>query len=136
MTTLSDNMDDYRFKFKKYPELFEMYKVYRKLRLNVTKWSMKESEKAGVKMDQAILDQDTYSRTIFAKAIYDIFNPLKPKLYDTYDKCRVKWDEHFGKKAFEELTDTEKRDLVGLIAKDFNYELPKKYYNKGRGRLF
>ena len=34
----------YRFNFKKYPELLELYKVYRNIRLKATGYSMKNSE--------------------------------------------------------------------------------------------
>lgn len=124
----------YLFKFKKYPELLEMYKVYRKMCLNSTKYSMKESAKAAEKMKKAIADEEKYCHTIFAKAIYEIFNKKKPVLHSLLkDGNYIKWDDFFGERQYDELTNYEKDCLVGLIGKSFNYELPKKYYNRGRG---
>lgn len=120
---------NYRFNFKKYPNLLEMYELYRKLRLKATEYSMKNSASAGEKMMKANAESDNYGYNIFAKAIYDTFAPIKPKLHKRRgESAYFQWKEVFDK-PFEELDINQRKCLVGLIEGKFVYELPLKYYN-------
>ena len=120
---------NYRFNFKKYPELLELYKVYRNIRLKATGYSMKNSESASKKMMKANAEGDDYGYNIFAKAIYDVFAPIKPKLHKRRgESAYFQWDEVFDK-PFEELDINHRKCLVGLIEGKFVYELPLSYYN-------
>lgn len=118
----------YRFNFKNHPELLKLYEKYRKMRMRVVKYSTKNSASAGNKLVNAISQHQEYGRTVLARAVYELFDPIKPLLHNADNDSYVDWDKHFGKK-FEELDDDLKDDLVGLIDGDFIYELPLKFYN-------
>ena len=121
--------EKYRFNFEKYPELLEKYEVYRRLRLEITKYSMKDTNIAGKKLLDANKKFEGYSQNIFAKEIYYIFNSIKPILHKRRgEEGFFKWEEIFGK-PFEELNEKERKCLVGLVDGNFIYELPEKYYN-------
>ncbi|MDE6105309.1 MAG: hypothetical protein K2G38_06500 [Clostridia bacterium] len=114
-------------KYECYPNLLKMHKKYRKMRAVVIRYSVKTSVDAGNKMDKACNDLDAYVRTEYSKAVYDIFNPIKPNLLNRRRGGEFLWDEVFDK-PFEELTYEQKDYLVGLIEHDFVYELPPEYY--------
>ena len=118
----------YRFNFKKYPQLLSVYEEYRKMRMRVVKYSVKNSIGAGNKLENSITRHQDYGRSVLAKAIYDVFDRIKPLLHNADNNTYVEWDEHFGKK-FEDLDNDLKDDLVGLIDGDYIYELPLSYYN-------
>lgn len=119
----------YRFKFEKYPELLEMYEVYRKLELKATGYSMGNSARAGELLEKANQKSSEYGYNILAKAIYDTFASIKPKLHKRRgESAYFQWDEVFDK-PFEELDINQRKCLVGLIEGKFVYELPLKYYN-------
>lgn len=118
----------YRFNFQQYPQLLTMYEEYRKIRMRVVKYSMKNSANAGNKLVDSISQHREYGRTVLAKAIYEVFDSIKPLLHNTDENSYVEWDKHFGKN-FEELDNDLKDDLVGLLDGDFIYELPSSYYN-------
>ena len=118
----------YRFKFQKYPELLIIYEKHRKMRMQVVKYSIKNSSRAGDQLVDAISQHREYCRTVLAKAIFEIFEPIKPLLHNADNDSYIKWDDHFGK-SFTELDDDLKDDLVGLIDGNFIYELPLSYYN-------
>lgn len=118
----------YEFNFKKYPELLELFKKHEKLSSNVIKFSMKNSDGAGDKLLKALEEKNIFARTIFAKAIYEAFNSQKPLLHNMDDDTYEKWDKHFGGVDFESLNNDLRDDLVGLIERNFIYELPSKYY--------
>ena len=120
---------NYRFNFKKYPELLELYEVYRKLELKATGYSMKDSKRAGEQLTKANQKSSEYAYSILAKAIYDVFAPIKPKLHKRRgESAYFQWDEVFDK-PFEELDINHRKCLVGLIEGKFVYELPLSYYN-------
>ena len=56
--------EKYRFNFEKYPELLEKYEVYRRLRLEITKYSMKDTNIAGKKLLDANKKFEDYSQNI------------------------------------------------------------------------
>ena len=114
-----------KFNFDKAPELLETYREYKNLRLKATSLSMKDTKNN--KYDKAATARDEYGRNVFAKMIWDKFSPIAPTLYNGDKEVYVEWVEVFDK-DFEELTDTQKYFLVGLIEKDYIYELPKEYY--------
>ena len=114
-----------KFNFDKAPELLESYREYKTLRLKATSLSMKDTKNS--KYDNAATARDEYGRNVFAKMIWDKFSPIAPTLYNGDKEVYVEWVEVFDK-DFEELTDTQKYFLVGLIEKDYIYELPKEYY--------
>ena len=119
----------YSFKFEKYPELLEMYEEYRKLELKATKYSMSNSERAGELLEKANQKSSEYGYNILAKAVYDTFAPVKPKLHKRRgESAYFQWDEVFDK-PFVELDINQRKCLVGLIEGKFVYELPSKYYN-------
>ena len=118
----------YRFNFKKYPQLLSIYEEYRKIRMRVVKYSMKNSASAGNKLVNSISQHEEYGRTVLAKAVYEVFAPIKPLLHNADNDSYVDWDKHFGT-SFEKLDNDLKDDLVGLIEGDFIYELPLKFYN-------
>jgi hypothetical protein len=60
--------------------------------------------------------------------IYDIFNPLCPILKNADQEVFIEWNKVFDK-PFEQMTDKQKRYLVGLVEGDYIYELPLEYYN-------
>lgn len=120
---------NYRFNFKKYPELLELYEVYRKLELKATGYSMKESKRAGEQLTKANQRSSKYAYSILAKAIYDTFAEIKPILHNAdIGNVYLSWDEVFDK-PFEELDINHRKCLVGLIEGKFVYELPLSYYN-------
>ncbi len=119
---------DYKFNFQKYPELLIIYEKYRKMRMKVVKYNDKTSSGAGNKLVHSISQHKEYGRTVLAKAIFEIFDPIKPLLHNADNDSYVKWVDHFGK-SFTELDDDLKDDLVGLVDGDFIYELPLSYYN-------
>ena len=116
------------FKYELYPHLEKMHKKYRKMRLAIVRYSKRNSESAGKKLDQTTVDLEDYARSEYSKAVYDIFAPLKPMLHDSDHNKYATWDEVFDK-PFAELNELQKRYLVGLIEHDFTFELPKEYYN-------
>lgn len=119
----------YRFNFIQYPDLLEMYEVYRKLKLKATGYSMHDSESANRKRIKTNEKNSDYAYTIFAKAIYDTFAPLKPMLHQRRrESLYLRWDEVFNK-PFEELDINQRKCLVGLLDGDFVYELPLSYYS-------
>ena len=119
-----------RFNFKKYPDLLEIYEVYRKLELKATGYSMKNSKLAERQLIKANQKSREYSQTILAKAIYDTFAPIKPVLHKRHSEdVYLQWDEVFDK-PFEELDINQRKCLVGLLDGKFVYELPLQYYNK------
>ena len=77
---------NYRFNFKKYPELLELYEVYRKLELKATGYSMKDSKRAGEQLTKANQKSSEYAYSILAKAIYDVLL----RLNQSYTKDEVK----------------------------------------------
>ena len=119
---------NYRFNFKKYPELLELYEVYRKLELKATGYSMKESKRAGEQLTKANQRSSEYAYSILAKAIYEIFAPIKPVLHKRHTESEyISWDEVFDK-PFDDLDIKQRKYLVGLLD-NFVYELPLSYYN-------
>ena len=120
---------NYRFNFKKYPELLELYEVYRKLELKATGYSMRDSESANRKRLKTNEKNSKYAYSILAKAIYDTFAEIKPILHNAdIGNVYLSWDEVFDK-PFEELDINHRKCLVGLIEGKFVYELPLSYYN-------
>lgn len=118
----------YKFNFEKYPDLVPLYVTYRNMRKQVVKHSMKDTNISAKNMIDIKKEKDNYSRTVLARAIYEIFNKEKPLLYNADEKFSLKWDEHFRNKSFEELDNDLRDDLVGLIDGNFIYELPNEYY--------
>lgn len=118
------------FNFEKYPNLLPLYDKYHKLGLQVVKYSMKDTNQSADNMIKIKKEKDEFARTVFAEAIYEVFNKEKPLIYNVDEKYSIKWDEHFNNKSFSELDNDLRDDLVGLIDRNFIYELPKKYYKK------
>lgn len=120
---------DYRFNFKKYPDLKKMYEEYRRLELKATGYSMKDSESSSRKMLKTHEKINEFAYTILAKAIYNTFAPIKPTLHKRRgESIYLQWDEVFDK-PFEELDINQRKCLVGLLDGKFVYELPLKFYN-------
>ena len=116
----------YRFNFDKAPDLLEVYKAYRSLKLEAVALSRKNSSNA--KYENACAKRDNYAQNVLAKLAWDIFNPLAPTLHNADKDEYVDWNKLFDK-TFEELSTEQKKYLVGLIEGDYIYELPNKYYN-------
>ena len=86
----------------------------------------------GDKLDKAEKSLQSGART-FAENVYDIFNPIKPLLYNSdKDFAESTWDDVFQNKSFAELDKYEIDFLVGLISCGYVYVLKKKYYIKDR----
>lgn len=120
------------FNFKKYPKLFFDYLQYLKLNRNFYKFSVMDGDglDVGDKLDNAEKKLKSGEK-IFAEAIYNIFNPIKPTLYNSdKDFIESNWDAVFDNKSFDELDKYQIRFLVGLIICDYVYVLDKKYYIK------
>ena len=83
----------YRFNFTKYPDLLEKYQVYRKLELKATGYSMKNSKRAGEQLTKANQKSSEYAYSILAKAVYEIFTSIKPKLHKRHTDEYMPWDE-------------------------------------------
>jgi len=119
----------YEFNFNKFPELLEVYKEYRILELNATKYSMNDSANSTNKYKKASAISKQYANTVLAKAIYNIFNEIKPTLHKRRgEEGFYKWEEVFDK-PFDQLNENQLKCLVGLIYRKFVYELPQEYYN-------
>mgnify|MGYP001062285336 CR=1 FL=1 len=118
----------YRFDYTKYPDLLEKYQAYRKLELKATGYSMKDSKRAGEQLTKANQKSSEYAYSILAKAIYEIFAPIKPVLHKRHTESEyISWDEVFDK-PFDDLDIKQRKYLVGLLD-NFVYELPLSYYN-------
>ena len=113
----------YKFDFEKFPQLLESYNKYREL----ISYASKNLENK--KYEEASKKRDEYGDNIFAKEVWDVFNPIAPELWNADKEKSAKWNEVFDK-PFEELSVLQRRFLVGLIRKDYVYELPKEYYNE------
>lgn len=118
----------YKFNFEKYPNLLPLYEKYYSMRQQMVKYSMKDTSMSANNMVKIKKEKDEFARTIFAEAIYEVFNKEKPLIYNVDENYSVKWDEHFNNKPFSELENDLRDDLVGLIDRGFIYELPNKYY--------
>ncbi len=116
----------YTFNFEKFPELLEIYTEYRKLKSKATSLSMKDVKND--KYEKAAAMRDNYGQNVVAKEIWNIFNSISPTLYNSDKDEYVEWKKLFDKN-FEDLSVIQKYYLVGLIERNYIYELPKKYYN-------
>lgn len=115
-----------RFKFKKYPELLELYKKHEALLDKVTELSIKD-DSSNAELKKAIKEANEFGENVLAKKIFEVFKEKKPRLYDARDNVYVEWDDHFGS-DFDALGEGERIDLIGLLDGDNVYELPSKYY--------
>ena len=114
-----------KFNFDKAPELLDVYNEYKELRLKATSLSMKDVKNK--KYEKAAAARDEFGKTVFAKMIWDKFNPISPTLYNGDTEEYEEWVKVFDK-DFDELTDIQKYFLIGLVERDYIYELPKEYY--------
>ena len=119
--------NNYEFNFSKAPQLLEIYGEYKKHKNSASSSANKESSKKG-EYEKASKKRDDFGRNTFAKAIWEIFNPIAPTLYNSDKEENVSWNEVFSE-TFEELSTRQKDFLVGLIERNYIYELPKEYYN-------
>ena len=106
------------FNFKKYPKLFFDYIQYLKSRRKMYKFSVMDGDglDVGDKLDKAEKNLKSSART-FAEKVYDIFNPIKPSLYNSdKDFAESTWDDVFQNKSFAELDKYQIAFLVGLIS--------------------
>ena len=118
----------YKFKFERFPNILPFFKEYMDLKRKATAWSMKDSARAGKKYEEAAKKRDEYGETVLAKVIYDTFDPISPILTNSDDDILVEWKKVFDK-PFDQLTNYQKEDLIGLIERNYIYELPVDYYN-------
>ncbi len=121
------------FRYDLYPQLEKMHKKYRRMRLALVKCSMSNSESVWEKGNRTYGELNRYAWTEYAEAVYEIFEPLKPRLHNRRRGGDFAWEEVFDK-PFAELTDEKRGYLVGLIEHDFVYELPPEYYEDKRGK--
>ena len=112
------------FNFKKCPELLKVAKKYFALDAKALKLSVKDSSKYG-KSSDALRE---YEKEVFAKAIFETFKIVKPKLHNRMKGGDFEWDEVFAD-SYEKLDWKQIRCLSGLISRNFVYELPDEYYN-------
>ncbi|MBR7172294.1 MAG: hypothetical protein IKD36_00690 [Clostridia bacterium] len=119
----------YKFNFDKAPELLKIYKKYRILELDATKFSMSNTTSSTKKFIKATEQRNDYAYKTLAKAVYDKFNIIKPTLHKRRgEEGFFEWDVVFDK-PFEELSENQLKCLVGLFDRKFVYELPDEYYN-------
>ncbi|MDE5765912.1 MAG: hypothetical protein K2I17_01940 [Clostridia bacterium] len=86
----------------------------------------------GDKFDKAVKNQELGART-FAEKVYNIFNPIKPLLYERRKEfVESTWNAVFQNKSFAELDNHQIDFLVGLIDCGYIYVLKKKYYIKDK----
>ena len=122
------------FNFEKYPELFFDYIQYLKLKCMAYKFSVMDGDglDVGDKFDKAMKNQESGART-FAEKVYNIFNPIKPLLYERRkEMTEITWEAVFQNKSFVELDKHQMDFLVGLIDCGYIYVLKKKYYIKDK----
>lgn len=122
------------FNFKKYPELFFDYIQYLKLRRKSYKFSVMDGDglDVGDKFDKAVNSEES-GRRAFAEKVYNIFDPIKPLLYERRkEMVECTWDDVFQNKSFAELDKYQIYFLVGLIDCSYIYVLKKKYYIKDK----
>ena len=126
------------FNFEKYPQLFFEYLNYSNAVSKVYKFSVMDGDGLDVANKFENADKEKESKeNVFAKTIYEIFNPLKPTLENAdKDFEKENWDDIFKNKNFNELNNKEKSILIGLIECNYIYVLPKEYYLKGKERTF
>lgn len=118
----------YKFKFERFPHILPLFKEYMDLKRKATALSMKDSARAGKKYEEAAKKRDEYGKNVLAKVIYDTFNPISPILTNSDDEIQVDWKKIFNE-PFDQMSDYQKKYLVGLIERNYIYELPVDYYN-------
>jgi hypothetical protein len=116
------------FKFKKFPELLEPYKIYFGYEMKLQKISMKNSASSGKGFDEVRAERDKYARLHLGRLIFDAFSKKKPKLYNQYEERKESWEDVFGD-DYDSLDDEQIYCLVTLLDRGYIYSLPDKYYD-------
>ena len=117
----------YKFDFNKAPSLLDVYKKFREI--SKTASSLGEKTASKEKYENACRERDSFGDNVLAKEVWNFFNPISPTLYNADKEENEKWNKVFDK-PFQDLSTVQRRFLVGLIERNYIYELPNKYYNK------
>ena len=111
------------FNFKKCPELLKVSKKY--FALVDKSYKIGADSSRHPKVFEAI---EKFEKEVFAKAIFETFKNVKPKLHNRMKGGDFEWGEVFAD-SYEKLDWKQIRCLSGLISRNFVYELPDEYYN-------
>ena len=65
---------------------------------------------------------ESFVRNVYAKAVFDLYSPKKPKLVRRLTKEVFTWDEAFGDN-FDKIPLSLKESLVGLVEGSGKYKL-------------
>ncbi|MDE6504382.1 MAG: hypothetical protein K2L42_00760 [Clostridia bacterium] len=87
----------------------------------------KKTEIYEARWDEAVEKRDAFVINGFAKAVFDLFAPLKPDLTAPETGRVYTWDELYGDN-FAVLSDIMKSSLPMLVEEESPYRLPDKYY--------
>lgn len=83
-----------------------------------------DTEENRKKVEQIILDIDTFIENDFAKVVFEHYKQKNPMLYERYSGKKVTWVQAFGE-DFEKVSKSVRHSLVGLVTGEGKYSLKK-----------
>ena len=123
------------FKFEKYPKILEAHKIEMKNEKKMYSASRKYENsnydnELKASFDKIFAEMEDFSYNVYAKVIFEEFNPIKPLLRYVWEKDKyIKWEELIGN-DFEKCTENQRKTLVNMIEQDRPYQLPDEYYTE------
>ncbi len=111
------------FKFDEYPEIKKTHGEYAQRRDEIY-----ESEQDDAKYWALREIQNNLKFNIYAKAVFDAFNPIKPTLRAVWKKNKpCKWEKVIAN-SFDECDEDQRVILFGMVEEETPYILPAEYY--------
>ncbi len=116
------------FKFDEYPELKKAHEEYARRRDEIYKIDDASDDPDDPQYWNLRKIQDNFKFNIYAKAVFDAFNPIKPVLRDVWEKNKpCTWEEIIGDN-FDECDEDKRGLLFGMVEEEDPYILPAEYY--------